>query len=112
MTDNKDDNRDSSGKFVEGNEYRIKKGEVRNPDGAPKGKRVSTFLKELLEKELVEGKSVAEMLADTIVLEAKRGNFQFMRELLDRTEGKVMEQVSAELEGGINIIFKRDDENG
>jgi hypothetical protein len=109
--DNKDDNRDSSGKFVEGNKYRIKKGEVLNPDGAPKGKRVSTYLKELLETELVNGKTIAEILADTIVLEAKKGNFQFMRELLDRTEGKVMEQISAELEGGINIVFKRSDEN-
>lgn len=111
MTNNKDGNRDSSGKFVEGNEFRIKKGEVKNPNGALRGKRVSTYLKESLEKELANGKTIGEILADTILLEAKKGNYAFMRELLDRTEGKVIEQVSAEIDGGINIIFKRDDEN-
>jgi len=104
-----DENRDSAGKFIEGNEYRIQKGEVKNPKGAPKGKRITTLIEEALEKEH-GGRKVAEILAEQILKQALSGNYQFEREVLERIEGKVADRITGDSDGGLTVIFKRADE--
>lgn len=76
----------------------IKKGEVRNPKGRPKGLVHSTTrLKRLLElvqnrRNPVTGEmeqfSVVEQMDMAIVAKALRGDINAYRELLDRLEGK------------------------
>ena len=104
-----DENRDSEGKFIQGNEYQIKKGEVKNPKGAPRGKRITTLIEEALEKEH-GGRKVAEILAEQILKQALSGNYQFVREILERIEGKVADRITGDSDGGLTVIFKRADE--
>jgi hypothetical protein len=65
------------------------------PTGAPKGPTYSTLLRALLHRReiggqpLPSGKTVADVLAEVMVAKALQGDYRFIREVLDRTEGKV-----------------------
>ena len=104
-----DENRDSEGKFIQGNEYQIKKGEVKNPNGAPKGKRLTTLIEQALDKEH-NGRKVSEILVEQILKQALSGNYQFVREILERIEGKVADRITGDSDGGLTVIFKRANE--
>lgn len=89
-----------------GKETQIKPGEVRNPHGAPKGKRLSTLLKETL----TDGLAVTIRKADgtagvryikeadiiaSLIQEAVSGKNKLVaiREILDRLEGKAFQSI-------------------
>jgi len=105
-----EEERDNKGRFLSGNQYEIKKGEVKNPKGAPRGKRITTLIEEALEKEH-GGRKVAEVLAEQILKQALSGNYQFVREILERIEGKVADRITGDSDGGLTVVFKRADEN-
>jgi hypothetical protein len=104
-----EEERDGKGRFLSGNRYEIQKGEVKNPKGAPRGKRITTLIEEALEGEL-GGRNVAEILAEQILKQALSGNYQFVREVLERVEGKVADRITGDSDGGLTVIFKRADE--
>lgn len=77
-------------------------GQSGNPNGRPKGQSITARLRALLEKgeingqPIKDGKQVADVLAETILKGALKGDFRFAREILERTEGKVIERVQVE----------------
>lgn len=64
-----------------------------NPSGRPKG---SISLVSLLRRKLAEagddGKQNAEAIIDTLILQARCGEFRHIKEILERIDGKVSEQ--------------------
>tara|TARA_B100001123_G_scaffold199096_1_gene226374 strand:- start:430 stop:867 length:438 start_codon:yes stop_codon:yes gene_type:complete len=66
-----------------------KKGQSGNPKGRPKGRTLTDRLLKRLEQ---EGGEIADLLVDAWIREAKRGRFPQLKEILDRTEGKVAEK--------------------
>lgn len=68
-----------------------------NPGGRPPGRSVSARLRDLLEKgeiggkPLKDGKQVADLLTEVILREALNGDYRFVEMVLNRTEGKVVE---------------------
>lgn len=70
-----------------------------NPKGRPKGSRtIITIVREMLELRTIRGKplpngmTVAESLADVMLVHALKGDFRYVKELLDRVEGKVVDR--------------------
>ena len=104
-----EEERDNKGRFLAGNQYEIQKGEVKNPKGAPKGRRITTLIEEALDRE-EGGRKVAEILAEQILKQALSGNYQFVREILERIEGKVADRITGDSDGGLTVVFKRADE--
>jgi hypothetical protein len=81
-------------------ENMIKPGEVRNPVGAPKGKRLSTRIMELLnERSVTPGGSGTRLddAAEAFVRQLELGSLPHFKEILDRTEGKVTQTVDLEV---------------
>ena len=90
-----------------------KKGEVRNPNGKPKGVQNSkTRLLRLLE--LVQKKrnpitgeeeefTVLELMDMQIIVKALKGDQRAYQEVMDRLEGKAKQSTELEVSGGINI---------
>lgn len=88
--------------------HQYKPGESGNLKGRPKGSGVTDRLRALLDEEVdLGGKkmTMAEALAKVVVKKALKGDHKFVKELLDRTEGKVSDKL--ELEGEISIIEQR-----
>ena len=93
-----------------------KKGEIRNPNGRPKGVPNSkTRLLRLLE--LVQTKtnpitgekeefSVAEQLDLVVLQKAFKGDLNAYKELMDRLEGKPKQTSEVELSGGLQINWE------
>jgi hypothetical protein len=91
------------------------KGEVRNPNGRPKGVLNSkTRLLRLLElvtttKNPVTGEmeefSIAEQLDMKIIAKAMKGDIRAYQELLDRLEGRAKQTNEIELSGGLNVVW-------
>ena len=92
----------------------FKKGRSGNPGGRPKGASVSARLLKLLLEDWPrpnpevqigpDGKPIpppprplADQIAETIVINALSGDHKFVKELLDRTEGKVPDKQQIEL---------------
>lgn len=82
----------------------IKPGEVRNPNGAPKGKRLTTYLKEVLDgevtlKDLESGQlrqfSKRELVAIALAKEAIQGNIKAIREVFEREDGKIVQKLAS-----------------
>jgi hypothetical protein len=69
---------------------RFKPGQSGNPGGRPKGRSITASLRKLLEQEH-NGKPLAELMAERMVKEALSGKFPFLKEVLERTDGKVKE---------------------
>ena len=94
--------RDSKGQFTNG---RWKKGESGNPGGAPKGKSITAELRKLIDKG-----SNAEDIAKVLYKLAKAGGVaqvQALRELLDRTDGKVTDTHKFEGDIPVSIVYKQ-----
>jgi hypothetical protein len=93
-----------------------KKGEVRNPNGKPKGVLNSkTRLLRLLElvtkvRNPVTGEeeefSIAEQLDMQIIAKARKGDLKAYEILLDRLEGKPKQSTELEVSGGMNITWE------
>ena len=84
-------------------EHRWKPGQSGNPRGRPK-QSITALVREVLARSefvtydkagqpqvnrLPEGVTVADLVAEVIVRQALKGDYPFMKELLERTEGKV-----------------------
>ena len=93
-----------------------KKGEVRNPNGKPKGVLNSkTRLLRLLElvtkvRNPVTGEeeefSIAEQLDMQIIAKARKGDLKAYEIILDRLEGKPKQSTEVEVSGGVNITWE------
>jgi hypothetical protein len=93
-----------------------KKGEVRNPNGKPKGVLNSkTRLLRLLElvtkvRNPVTGEeeefSIAEQLDMQIIAKARKGDLKAYEIILDRLEGKPKQSTELEVSGAMNITWE------
>jgi len=93
-----------------------KKGEVRNPNGKPKGVQNSkTRLLRLLElvtkvRNPVTGEeeefSIAEQLDMQIIAKARKGDLKAYEIILDRLEGKPKQSTELEVSGGLNVTWE------
>jgi hypothetical protein len=93
-----------------------KKGEVRNPNGKPKGVLNSkTRLLRLLElvtkvRNPVTGEeeefSIAEQLDMQIIAKARKGDLKAYEIILDRLEGKPKQSTEVEVSGGMSITWE------
>jgi hypothetical protein len=92
------------------------KGEVRNPNGRPKGVPNSkTRLLKLLElvtkvRNPVTGEeedfSIAEQLDMQIIAKARKGDIKAYEIILDRLEGKAKQSTEIEVSGGMTINWE------
>jgi hypothetical protein len=79
-------------------EHRFKPGQSGNPGGRPKGRSVTECLRAILEaremggKPAPGGRQISELVAMVLVKGALKGDPRHIKELLDRTEGKVAER--------------------
>ena len=84
-------------------ETQIKKGEVRNPNGRPKGKNTRTIIKEYLSQQGIDNPSitVAEEIILAAIEQAKNGNIRAFQQLIEQAEGKPTQEIkfSVDLEG-------------
>ena len=66
-----------------------------NAKGRPPGRSLTAKLREMLDastldgRPIADGKTLADLLAETILRGALGGDIRFLKEILDRTEGKV-----------------------
>jgi hypothetical protein len=81
----------------------FKKGQSGNPGGRPKG---SISLVNLIRRRLTENPELADAIADNLIALAAQGDqkaINAIREILDRVDGKVPQQVDAKVEGDIVV---------
>jgi hypothetical protein len=67
----------------------FKPGQSGNPGGGPRGESITAILRRKLQEPAGKGKTVAEAIADAILNEARKADISFVRELLERADGKV-----------------------
>jgi hypothetical protein len=93
--------KDERGKFAKGNSYAPKKGEVRNPNGRPKGASIHRKLRELLEGE--EGEKVEEAIARAGIKHAVKGNPRFWQMVVEIIDGKVPDRIAGHDGGAVQF---------
>jgi hypothetical protein len=82
-----------------------------NPNGRPKGRSLTARLRDLLDqyeirgKRVPDGKQVADIVVEGLVLGAAKGNSRNLQELFNRVEGKVTDRVEHSGPGGAPIAF-------
>ena len=82
-----------------------KPGESGNPGGRPKGTgSITSYLRRLL-KEKKGDKEIAELLAQKAVQLAGKGEFRFLKEILERTDGKVPDKHEVTGGGGAPVAI-------
>lgn len=87
-------------------EYQFKPGQSGNPAGRAKGhKWLKTRLIEALEATGAD-KDIVVALID----KAKKGDIMAIKEVMDRIDGKVAQEVDQNVSGGINIRFEEPEE--
>lgn len=82
----------------------FKEGQSGNPGGRPAGKSITAEL-----RKLIDSGTNAEDMAKILFGMAKRmspDQIKALKELLDRTDGKVMETHKVEMDVPVTIIFK------
>lgn len=94
-----------------GKDTRWQPGQSGNPAGRPSNtKFISDYLKELLVKQAKTGEINAELIAKALIELSKdpqaRGFVPAIKELLDRSEGKVPDTHKLESDVPVTIIFK------
>jgi hypothetical protein len=72
-----------------------KPGQSGNPGGRPKGQSITARLRAVLEQEH-NGKALMDLLAERIAKEALAGKFHFVKEVLDRLDGRAKERPADE----------------
>lgn len=89
----------NAGSFKPGNPYRWTPGQSGNPNGAPRGPRISDLLREALGqrmpadakqalKDLIEeGATIGQIIAMAVTLRASEGDLEALGAIADRTEG-------------------------
>ena len=78
----------------------IVKGEVRNPNGAPrKLPKLDVILANVLGEENKDGKTAAEEIVEALKKQAKAGNVKASQLLLDRGWGKIKESLDITTDG-------------
>ncbi len=108
MEDNNDrelsDKRRKNREISNANLIPIKLGETLNPGGRPAGKSITAELRKLIDS----GTNAEDMAKILCALCKKMGPDQMraLRELLDRTDGKVAETHKVEMDVPVTIIFK------
>jgi hypothetical protein len=94
-----------SGRKPPPEEYRWKPGQSGNPGGRPKGESVNALLRRVLEQEH-NGKQIKEILIERLVKEAIAGKYNFLREVLDRLEGRPAQRVELSQDEDIHIYYR------
>ena len=101
--------------------YEFKPGQSGNPGGRPKYKPITDALKMLLDEAyLADGTTLAQHIAQEVTKELldpagnlKHGyNTALLKELLDRTEGKVADTLRIEGDIPVNIVYKLTEDDG
>ena len=83
-------------------EHQFKPGQSGNPRGRPKGSlSLSTLLREALSEN--DGER-AKRIIDAMITCAEKGDIRHIKELLDRIDGKVADNLN--VEGGVSISFE------
>jgi hypothetical protein len=82
------------GKGVPPDATKFRPGQSGNPSGRPRGESITAALRRLLLAENPDGSTDAEALARKAIAEAKGGNFQFFKEVIDRSDGKVPDRIA------------------
>lgn len=97
--------------------HQFKPGESGNPKGRPKGKSLTTILSNMLDSKIEiknpltnkkERVSIAEGLAIKLIyngLSKGKNNIQAIKEIMDRTEGKALQNIV--LEGDLELNAKK-----
>lgn len=95
--------------------FQFKPGQSGNPGGRPKGRTLMGVLRELLEQEELSGqacppgKQVIDLVGEAFLWEClRRGNATLLKELLDRTDGKVLAKLEVEGELTIKVEYADD----
>lgn len=73
-----------------------KPGQSGNPSGRPKKSTLTEKLRSVLEQDH-NGKTVGQALIDVVTREALKGDFRFAKEILDRMDGPIKQQVEHEV---------------
>lgn len=87
---------------------RWKKGHSGNPKGRPKGTGVTDRIKAILDQETKNGGTVADAMARAAIRAALGGDFRFWQEIVNRSDGKVPDQIQSETDGRVEIVHIRD----
>jgi len=85
-----------SGRFV--------KGKSGNPNGRPKGTSLTTIIKRVLAEADRKYGTKADALIAMAEKRARKGDFRFFKELIDRNDGKVPDRIANE--DGNSLIIK------
>lgn len=96
--------RDEKGHFMPGvlqpGAKPFKPGETGNPRGSSTTQRLTSALKQLMDKK--EG--IDEALANVVVSRALRGDIRYMELLFDRVDGKVLDKTEVNLVGTVPVL--------
>ena len=84
----------------------FKKGQSGNPKGRPKLPDLSEAIAKILAEEK-DGVTALEAILAALRAKAAKGDVRAAQELLDRGFGKSKQTIDANIEGGLNITFKR-----
>ena len=111
MTEETTEKQRTSREISNDNLQPFKPGQSGNPEGRPPNtKYISDYLREALQSK-TDGKTNAEVIALALIQLSKdpkmRGFAPAIKELLDRTEGKVPDTHKIESDVPINIIYKQ-----
>jgi hypothetical protein len=82
------------------------KGKSGNPGGRPKTKIITAELERLLDQEAPDaaGKSWAAVIAETLLRQARAGDVRAISELANRIEGKPLQPVDLNADGGLESL--------
>ena len=86
-------------------QYEFKPGESGNPGGRPAGKSITAELRKMID-EGNTAEDIAKVLIDLAKSIGTRGQVPAIKELLERTEGKVPDKHEIET-GDISIVYKQ-----
>jgi hypothetical protein len=85
-------------------EHQFQKGQSGNPGGRPKNESVTATIRRMLQGEH-NGRPIQDILVERMIKEALSGKYPFLRELLDRAEGRPNQKV--EVTGETPMVYIR-----
>ena len=93
--------------------HKWKKGQSGNPNGTPKGKRLSTILKQYIDGQSFSDATLTagQKLAAELIKKAESGDIRAIGEVFDRIEGKAKQEIRFKVElEGFNIDLLTDEQ--